>query len=260
MSCQITIPARPAQSTLSVYCSTAPSGRSIFPVLPMTAPSRGSRASATSTRATRTTWRASSPSGTGAGAAPSFALQQSRAARATRTHAREIPALWTDIDYKGVDPAEDVAAGLARLRYPPSLIVSSGHGAHLYWLLKEPLDAQADRARDRGRAAPARRHGGGRPAGLRGGAADAPARHAQHQGRGVDPVTAVQTREEPYRYTLEELEDWLAEAAPVLRRRKATNPVTAEGIHALPTTTPGSGPPRTSATSRASTSRPGSRA
>ena len=61
--------------------------------------------------------------------------------------AREIAFLWADIDYKGVDAAQDVSEGLARLRFPPSLIVSSGHGAHLYYLLKEPLDGQADQRR-----------------------------------------------------------------------------------------------------------------
>ncbi len=43
-----------------------------------------------------------------------------------------IPALWIDVDtQEGVD-------ALSKFEYEPSIIVSSGHGIHAYWLLKEP--------------------------------------------------------------------------------------------------------------------------
>jgi len=64
-----------------------------------------------------------------------------------KDNAREIAFLWADLDFKGIDSTQDVTAALARLRYPPSLIVKSGHGLHLYWLLKEPADAVAERER-----------------------------------------------------------------------------------------------------------------
>ena len=49
---------------------------------------------------------------------------------------RIVRALWTDIDYVTVDEARErvAKAGLP----PPSIIVNSGNGAHLYWLLDAP--------------------------------------------------------------------------------------------------------------------------
>jgi hypothetical protein len=51
-------------------------------------------------------------------------------------HIRTVRVLWADLD--GVDTAEALArcdqAGLP----PPSAVVASGHGAHLYWILAEP--------------------------------------------------------------------------------------------------------------------------
>ena len=58
----------------------------------------------------------------------------------------ELPCIWTDVDYKDIDGSEPAAsAGIARLKCKPTAIVRSGHGAHLYWVLKEALDAQASR-------------------------------------------------------------------------------------------------------------------
>lgn len=49
---------------------------------------------------------------------------------------RTVRALWTDIDHVTVDEARErvTKAGLP----PPSIIVSSGYGVHLYWLLDQP--------------------------------------------------------------------------------------------------------------------------
>lgn len=51
-------------------------------------------------------------------------------------HIRTVPALWADIDHCTPDEAVQRCekAGLPR----PSIIVNSGHGVHLYWLLVEP--------------------------------------------------------------------------------------------------------------------------
>lgn len=46
----------------------------------------------------------------------------------------ELPALFADIDR----PPAEVYPLLARFRPPPSLVVASGFGTHVYWLLAEP--------------------------------------------------------------------------------------------------------------------------
>jgi hypothetical protein len=52
----------------------------------------------------------------------------------------ETPGLWADVDFKDViDDRETVLRRVKGLRLPPSLIVSSGNGLHLYWRFKEPL-------------------------------------------------------------------------------------------------------------------------
>ena len=57
-----------------------------------------------------------------------------------------IAALWADVDFAGEAHAgkalpsdsSDLERLLAELPLPPSLVVDSGHGRHLYWLLQEP--------------------------------------------------------------------------------------------------------------------------
>jgi putative DNA primase/helicase len=52
----------------------------------------------------------------------------------------EIPGLWADVDFKDVD--DDEATILRRVKAlpkPPSIIVRSGNGLHLYWKFKEAL-------------------------------------------------------------------------------------------------------------------------
>ena len=54
----------------------------------------------------------------------------------------ELVCAHADLDFKSIAASraaiEDV---LAALPLPPSLVVSSGHGLHLYWLLRKPLPA-----------------------------------------------------------------------------------------------------------------------
>lgn len=50
-----------------------------------------------------------------------------------------IPALWCDLDFN--QTPKDIARGKLRtFPFKPSIIVQSGGGIHLYWLLKEPAD------------------------------------------------------------------------------------------------------------------------
>lgn len=49
----------------------------------------------------------------------------------------QIPAVWADIDFKATPEAE-AKKRLASFSLKPSIHVHSGHGWHLYWLLKTP--------------------------------------------------------------------------------------------------------------------------
>ena len=57
-----------------------------------------------------------------------------------REHCRELPAAWTEIDLEKFGMSVEVAVGiLLACPLPPSVIVFSGHGLHVYWLLAAPL-------------------------------------------------------------------------------------------------------------------------
>jgi hypothetical protein len=69
-------------------------------------------------------------------------------ASGTLKNCAQLPALFVDIDYKTTsEPA--ARARLAAFPFPPSLIVCSGGGLHVYWLLKEPLDLATEMAQAR---------------------------------------------------------------------------------------------------------------
>lgn len=48
-----------------------------------------------------------------------------------------IPYVWADVDFKST-PRDIAKEHLGKFPFKPSLIVSSGGGFHLYWMLKEP--------------------------------------------------------------------------------------------------------------------------
>lgn len=48
-----------------------------------------------------------------------------------------IPAVWSDVDFK-TTPREELRETARRLPFRPSLVVSTGGGFHLYWLLRKP--------------------------------------------------------------------------------------------------------------------------
>ncbi|GAG06226.1 unnamed protein product, partial [marine sediment metagenome] len=52
-----------------------------------------------------------------------------------------IPCVWADVDYKKT-PREIIADRLKKFPFKPSIIVRSGGGIHLYWLLKEPAEKE----------------------------------------------------------------------------------------------------------------------
>jgi len=66
------------------------------------------------------------------------------ASQGRRADLAECRALWADIDClkDGIDKAEAIAA-VKTLPIPPSIIIDSGGGLHLYWLLIETIDVRA---------------------------------------------------------------------------------------------------------------------
>ena len=64
----------------------------------------------------------------------------------TKSHCREIPALWTDIDFKD-QPEQESKERLKQFPLQPSAIVESGRGLHTYWLLRDPVNAQVEGVR-----------------------------------------------------------------------------------------------------------------
>jgi len=64
----------------------------------------------------------------------------------TKSHCREIPALWTDIDFKD-QPEQKAKERLNQFPLQPSAIVESGGGLHIYWLLRDPVNAQVEGVR-----------------------------------------------------------------------------------------------------------------
>lgn len=55
----------------------------------------------------------------------------------TKDDIEEIPAVWSDVDFKDINQ-DEVDKRIAAFPLPPSMIVNSGNGYHLYWILKTP--------------------------------------------------------------------------------------------------------------------------
>ena len=137
-----------------------------------------------------------------------------------KAHAHEIAGAHGDIDFKDLDVGEEVIwAAIAKLRCQPTVVVRSGHGLHLYWLFHEPLKVQGNIERIEQALRQLCDMIGGDPqvcevARLM----RLPGTHNTKNGEWL-PVT-VERLDGP-RYELDDLEEWLAESAPVLRRKAA---------------------------------------
>jgi putative DNA primase/helicase len=58
---------------------------------------------------------------------------------------QELIALHADIDFHAtVESPEAILQIVEQLRPPPSLVIHSGHGLHLYWVFKESIAATAE--------------------------------------------------------------------------------------------------------------------
>ncbi|WP_207683413.1 DUF5906 domain-containing protein [Desulfonema magnum] len=56
----------------------------------------------------------------------------------TKKHITEIPAVWCDVDYKDT-PRKAFIEKSKHFPFKPSVMVFSGGGVHLYWILQEPV-------------------------------------------------------------------------------------------------------------------------
>ncbi|QHP72180.1 hypothetical protein EI171_35690 [Bradyrhizobium sp. LCT2] len=134
----------------------------------------------------------------------------------------ETIGLHADIDFKnveGITGREEVVRKLATLMYPPTVIVFSGGGLHCYWLFKEALPTQGNIER----IETALRRIAEIVAGdlavcevarvLR-----LPTSHNTKDGKWVE--VEVICLEANRRYELDDLEEWLAEARPILARKQ----------------------------------------
>ncbi|MCA1452166.1 hypothetical protein I6F35_02915 [Bradyrhizobium sp. BRP22] len=138
----------------------------------------------------------------------------------------ETPGLFVDIDFKNITETRDeVVRQLAKLRYPPTAVVASGGGLHCYWLFKEAFDTQSDIERIESALR--------QLADLVGGDLQCcevsrvlrlPGSHNTKNDGWVE-VEVIRLTEA--RYELGDLEEWLAEASPVILRKDRPQAVTA---------------------------------
>jgi P4 family phage/plasmid primase-like protien len=146
------------------------------------------------------------------------------AQRRAKENIAQTTCLHADIDFKdldtlGEDPVSFVMRYLARLKYLPSITVLSGGGVHCYWLLREPVDTQAEMERIEA----ALRQLADVVAGdlvvcevsrvMR-----LPGSHNSKEHIGWQEVEIVELHPER-RYELDDLEEWFGEQTPVMLRK-----------------------------------------
>jgi hypothetical protein len=140
----------------------------------------------------------------------------------------ETIGLHADIDFNKIDgnPGRDeVLRQLARLRYQPTALVFSGGGIHAYWLFKEPMETQGNIERIK----LALRQLADLVAGdlavcevarvLR-----LPGTHNTKEGAWTE--VEVISLDDHRRYELDDLEEWLSEASPIMLRKQRERGVT----------------------------------
>src|SRR6266571_1398051 len=79
-----------------------------------------------------------------------FGVSTREGNKGTKENCREIPSLYADMDFKtyadlnGDSPEQCARALLDKFPIPPSIIINSGGGFHVHWLLDKPANAQGD--------------------------------------------------------------------------------------------------------------------
>ena len=143
--------------------------------------------------------------------------------RRQKPNAVETVALWVDIDFKSITEGSPVAEKrLTTLRYPPTWMVRSGHGLHAYWVFKEALPTQQYLERIEAALR--------QLADVLGG--DLQVCHVvalmrlpgTHNTKGGASILVEHTGVSGRAYELDDLEEWLAEQSPVLKRKERPKP------------------------------------
>ena len=77
-----------------------------------------------------------------------FCVGTTSGQKRSKEHICRTVCLHCDIDFKDViEDQPTIRARIEEMRCPPTVIVFSGHGLHLYWLFREALDTQQERER-----------------------------------------------------------------------------------------------------------------
>jgi P4 family phage/plasmid primase-like protien len=146
-------------------------------------------------------------------------LQPDAKRRAKETIA-EIVLLHADIDFKSVDLRPDeIKRKLGELRLLPTIMVGSGHGLHAYWLLQEAILATPE-AIEQVEAVLrllCDHVGGDRQVCEVSRLMRLPGSHNSKDGDWLEVEILIERPN--MRYGLDELEEWLAEVSPIIRRK-----------------------------------------
>jgi putative DNA primase/helicase len=149
-----------------------------------------------------------------------FCVSTLSAKRRAKENVAEIIQLHADVDCKDIDlSADEILHRLGRLRLLPSYVIASGRGYHLYFVLREALKATpATVARVEAALRQLCEHVGGDPQVCEvSRLMRLPGSHNTKDGNWLD--VTILTERPNMRYELEELEEWLAEVAPIIRRK-----------------------------------------
>jgi D5-like protein len=151
-----------------------------------------------------------------------FCVSTIDGAKRVKANAAEMVGLWADIDFKDTsDTPADILRKVKALRHPPSRIHATGNGYHCFWLFKEAFRLDEKDADDQGRIEAALKLLADLVCGdmavthcvalMR-----LPGTHNTKFGKSIEVTVELDT---PVRYELDDLEDWLAEASPVILRK-----------------------------------------
>ena len=142
--------------------------------------------------------------------------------RRAKENVFELVCLHADLDFKNIDATRaEIENAIKRLPLRPQLVVFSGHGLHLYWLLDKVLPATAENiARIERLLKQLADVVAGDPAVCEvSRLMRLPGSHNTKYGQWLDVVVIEQRKG---RYSLARLEQWLSTAAPLLRRKSRT--------------------------------------
>lgn len=130
----------------------------------------------------------------------------------------EITLLHADIDLKDVSVSlEEVVETLKAVRLPPSILVRSGNGIHAYWLLTEAFGLDdLDRVESTLKLL-ADTVGGDQQCTEASRLMRVPGTH--NTKRGAFTPVVLEHADYNRRYELDDIEEWLAETSPVIRRK-----------------------------------------